>query len=286
MLLNRLVFLWILLVFASTAFAQTMEADREARLARTMQRYAAHDWPESPARQGLTLEKIRFSGFERSALDFTPGLPITLDFADAEGTPRFVVELQVAERTADARKALVAHLTYITSLNDVPTTKSRGIAAGDIGYIGYSFEQRISWIAFVRGNIYARISCLDPRANPHPDMVRLAETLDRIIRDEPVQKRGAKSAAPTIDRLQPESATLRAGQKTVLDLAVRCADKRSVAAVEWVVGGPGQGYVEKDEEGVWHLFTTRAGSIDLSCHVLADNGLTVSESVKVSVVEE
>ncbi|MBU0756419.1 MAG: hypothetical protein KJ645_14850, partial [Planctomycetes bacterium] len=246
-------------------------------------RYAFDTWPESAARQGLTLDKIVFPGFERAAIDFSPDLPITLDFNDAKGVTRFILELRVANDPAAAKEALVRHLTYLTSLREAPSTQDEGIKAGDIGYIGYSIDARISWIAFVRGNIFARLSCLDPRRDPHPDMRNLAEDLDRLIQAEPIVEGEAKISRPSIEQPRIDDSGLRAGQNRIIDLKINDAKESNPAAVSWIIGGPGQGYVEKDEQGRWRLYTTRGGSIELSCHVLSAKGFAVSKRISILV---
>ena len=53
------------------------------------------------------------------------------------------------------------------------------------------------------------------------------------------------------------------------------------------MGGPGQGYVEKDKSGRWVLHTTKEGSIRLTCTVLGALGVaTVAESRTIEVARK
>ncbi len=277
----RVAGLSIILLLAFTAAApaaQQSSGIAGQRLAAAAVRYESASWPAGPVRAALPLIDISFDGYTGGPVDFNPGAPVIRRFADQQGVERFLVEISVRETAAEARTVLLEYLASISSSRKVPTAASLDISAGDVGFVGRAPEKRISWIAFLRGNVAVRVACLDPRSDPHPEMDRLAAALDRQILDQPVLQDDEKAGQTLITSLGAVPAC-RAGDTVPLELQLTEAP----LAVQWVVGGPGQGYVEQDEAGVWRLFTTREGTIDLGCHVLGGNGFTASKSVTIEV---
>lgn len=276
----------ILLLFVGAApAAQQSPGLAGQRLAEAAERYGSASWPAGPARGGLPVMGLFFDGFDGGPVDFNPGAPVIRRFADGEGVDRFLVEVSVRETTGEARTVLLEYLASVSSPHKVPTLASLGIAAGDIGYVGRAPEKRISWIAFLRGNIAVRVACLDPRADPHPEMGRIAAALDRQI-----LHRSALSPSGEIQRfalaaITPARPAGSAGEVLPLELQL-AGEAGAPAAIRWVVGGPGQGYVEQDDSGTWQLHTTKEGTIDLACHVLGPNGFTSTASVTIEVAKE
>src|SRR5262249_15902296 len=139
---------------------------------------------------------------------------------------------------------------------------------GDVGFVGLSAAPRIAWIAFARGNVAVRVSCLDPRADPHPDMSAIARSIDLAILAVPplavpAPGKAAVVPKPVVARFAPQRANCTVGEKVVLDLDAR--DPAGGALhFEFVVGGPGQGYVEADASGRQVLHTTKEGAITLT----------------------
>ena len=56
--------------------------------------------------------------------------------------------------------------------------------------------------------------------------------------------------------------------------------------LQWVVGGPGQGYVEKKDDGAWYLHTTAPGKIRLTLEVTASTGTFATKSIDLSVDDD
>jgi hypothetical protein len=164
----------------------------------------------------------------------------------------------------------------------VPTAAELGLAVGDVGFVGRAPGKRVAWIAFIRGNVALRLVCLDPRSDPHPEMARIAAELDRLVLDRPLLPAGEAPARIAVGSLDAGRASCRAGEALPLQLELSGAP----VAVHWVVGGPGQGYVERGHSGAWVLHTTKEGAIDLTCHVLGENGFTASGTVRIEVGAE
>ena len=272
-------------VFASFAQAtsSTSSAREDPRIIATKERYAFDAWQRTDRRSdGFPVSALRYSGYtEEAEVDFMPGEPVVRRFRSEEGIIRFLVELSAHETAAQARELLVGYLTFVSSPKTLPTTASLGIAAGDIGFVGSSRDNRISWIAFARGNITVRICCLDPRADPHPDMAYVAKQTDRQILAQPALGLQAPLTRPVITRLDLHRSSCKAGEVVPLDLR-----STRIIAEHWVIEGSGQGYVEKDRNGQWRLHTTGSGTIKLVCHVLGSNGFATSKSVSIRVEPE
>ncbi len=87
---------------------------------------------------------------------------------------------------------------------------------------------------------------------------------------------------PTISRLAFEKTRAVAGD--VLPIEVEVVDPMGgTPHFQWVVGGPGQGYVEQDADGVWQLHTTGPGVITLSLEVTGSTGTFVVSKTELSV---
>lgn len=272
----------LLLALAAVATAQQTPGLAGQRLADAAQRYNASSWPAGPVRAGLPVLDLTLDGYSGGAVDFSPQAPAIRRYADETGVDRFLVEVSVRETAAGARTVLLEYLASVSSSRLVPTAASLGILVGDTGYVGRAPEKRISWIAFLRGNVAVRVACLDPRSDPHPEMARIASAVDRLILDQPVQPAGEKAGRIAVTSLSASRQDCRAGDIVPLEVIL----SRSPAALRWVVGGPGQGYVEQDPSGAWQLHTTKDGAIDLACHVLGPDGYTASKSVTIEVEKE
>ena len=59
-----------------------------------------------------------------------------------------------------------------------------------------------------------------------------------------------------------------------------------MVALKWVVGGAGQGYVEKDAQGRWCLHTTGPGTISLALYALGSNGVAAEKRAQVEVADD
>lgn len=271
------------LALAAAVAAQHTPGLAGKRLADAAERYGAASWPVGPVRAGLPVMGLSLDGYSGRPVDFTPGAPAVRRFAGEDGVERFQVEVSVRKTAGEARTVLLEYLASLSSPHQVPTAAGLGIPAGDIGFVGRAPGKRIAWIAFLRGNVAVRVSCLDPRSDPHPEMDRIASAVDSLILNQRVLTAGEKAERITITALSTARRACRAGEAVPLDLRL----SRTPAAVHWVVGGPGQGYVEKgNHSGTWRLHTTRQGAIDLSCHVLGPNGFTASRTVAIEVGRE
>ncbi|MEW6071703.1 MAG: hypothetical protein AB1726_03785 [Planctomycetota bacterium] len=272
-------------VLASAGVAQEAGAGprpEDPRIERAKARFDFAAWPASEERwDGVPLAALAYPGFVPGDLDFSADGLVTRTYGGEDGRPRFRIEIAIRDTAAAAREALLADLASLASPRPVPTAANAGVAAGDIGFVGFAPRDRIAWVAFARGNVAVRVASFDPRTSPHPDLRAVAELTDRLLRARPALAPGTPLARPAIAELRPARTSCRAGEVVPLDVAAG-----EILATAWIVGGAGQGYVEPGADGRWALHTTKAGRIDLTCRVLGANGLVAARSVAIEVGEE
>ena len=255
----------------------------DPQLVLTAQRYAAATWPQGALRAGIDLDRLELPGLRGGDVEHAPPAPLMRRFADAAGVPRVLVEAVVADDVAAADARLVSWLGTVSSPAPVPTASSEGIVVGELGFVGHSAPPRISWIAFVRGNVAVRVSCLDPRVDPHPNMPGIAAAVDAAIVATRALGKGEVVPKPVVRTFTAERATCRVGENVVLAVDVRDPQPDRAPALEFVVGGPGQGYVEPDATGRYVLHTTKAGAIALVLQATGSLGSLSQATVKIDV---
>jgi hypothetical protein len=274
-----------LLGFASIASSQVatnppqasdVKVKEDPRITTTKVRYQYTQWAKALADyDGVRIADLQVPAFKVVTTEFDARLPIQQTLADADGVKRVAINWTIEATPKAARAELLGYLTAVNSVKDLPTTHKSGIEAGDVGFVGYSRDQRISWIAFSRGNITVRINCLDPRANPHPNMGKIAERVDQFIQLQPLLKDGQPMQAPSVNRFQTSRSVCNAGEWIELQL------NASVAHVQWQVGGSGQAYVSK-RDGKWMMRTTGPGSVKVHAEVWGKNTV-MSKTATLSV---
>lgn len=257
-------------------------AKEDPRITRTKERYRFATWPRATERRdGVALAAFTFPGFEAEPIDFAPGGPLVLRYRGEDGAPWFLVEIAIEDTAKGAREVLLGHLAHVSAMKEMPTTASAGITAGEIGFVGYSRDERISWIAFVRGNVAVRICCLDPDATPHPDVRSLAERADRLVRAQPRLAPASKLTPPTITTFSLPRAVCVEGEGVALE-----TDAKDVVAWYWEIAGGATGFVERDAQGRWVLHTTGPGPLELTGHALGRNGVAAARKVTLEVLDD
>jgi hypothetical protein len=98
----------------------------------------------------------------------------------------------------------------------------------------------------------------------------------------PPPGKGAAVPKPVVARFAPQRASCTVGQSVVLDLDAR--DPAGGALhFEFVVGGPGQGYVEADAIGRQVLHTTKEGAITLTVQATGTMGTVTEATASIEV---
>jgi hypothetical protein len=287
----------LLALLVSAAFAR-VSAPQEAaprsalelrHRAETRERYAAAAWPRGEVRSGLVTE-LALAGWRAGDLDADRGrLTRTYARAGVRGAPpSFVVESYVADSIEDAHAALVTWLAGVQSPQTMPGLSELGLVLGDVGFAGRAgaAPHALAWIAFVRGNVAVRVSACDPVREPELDLGALADTVDAAIRAAPPLATGRTfPAKPAIARLAAGRTTVVAGEVLALDVAVE-DPARGAPHLEWTIGGPGQGYVERSKDGAWKLHTTGPGALTLVLEATGSQGTWTRGELHLVVLED
>jgi len=242
------------------------DAGYQRHLAEVARKYGAEGWLAGDRVAGLPLAELTFPGFEgESVYDLQSCLERR--FEGIEGLPSFHVEAEVGASAKRSHAVLLEWLAGLSSLAAAPAAGDLGIAVGDQGYVGLSGggPEAISWIAFVRGNVAVRVTAAEPGRTPQPDLPAIAAEIDRRIRAQETLAPDAVLPRPVIARFQAAASRCAAGE--VLPLELQLLDAAGApASYDWVVGGTGQGYVERRDDG-FRLFTTGPGRIRLTVSV-------------------
>lgn len=237
-------------------------------------RYAQSAWPRGVARQGLA-NQLALPGWSADPLQSADGR-LTRSFrrsGEQLAAPAFVIESWVADGAAQAQEALVDWLAGLQSTQRMPSVDELGLGLGDAGFAGPSgaSPRAFAWIAFVRGNVAVRVSASSARAAAEIDLAEIARSVDRAVLRSPELEAGAHPARPALREFRAARSAAVAG--AIVPLFIDLADPaQGEPHLQWVLSGPGQGYVERAADGSWALHTTGPGRLTLSLEVTASTG--------------
>ncbi len=250
--------------------------------------YARSSWPIGAARGGVPNE-LALPGWVAGALQAERGLLLRTfrHGGDEHATPSFVLETCVEDAPAAAYERLVDWLAGLQSAEPMPSLAGLGLTLGDVGFAGRSGAGpgTLAWIAFVRGNVAVRVSACDPVREPALDLAGIASLVDQAARVAPLLQSGGVPAKPRIDAFSLPSTAVVAGAVVRLDLAV--SDPAGGRPhLEWIVGGPGQGYVEQAPDGSWQLHTTGPGALSLILEATGSTGTWTRLEARLDVLDD
>lgn len=251
-------------------------------------RYAQARWTRGEPRTGLATD-LALPGWVAGQPQSERGL-LTRTFRRAdepEGAPAFVLETRVADSLAEAQELLVIWLAGVQSGEAMPSAAEVGLTLGDAAFVGRSGAgpAALAWIAFVRGNVAVRVLACDAPRTPDLDLGALAGLVDQAILRAPRLAAGSVPARPEVRFRNAPRAVLVAGGTLRLDISV--TDPAGGAPhLEWVVGGPGQGYVERAADGAWELHTTGPGALTLALEVTGSTGTWSRQTLDLSVLDD
>lgn len=246
-------------------------------------KYAAANWPSGPCRAGFVLEELTLPDLTGQAVEFNE-TDVGRLYADASGKSRVLVEMQVCDSAAQAHEALLFRIAMVESTKTLPTAAARGIQAGDIGYIGYGGRtgDKIAWLAFAVGNLQFRVVNLAVDAEGSPDVRPLVELLAAKVAALPGLADGAPLPTPAFQKFGADKLAITAGGTIVLDLVATDPTGKS-AAFDFVIGGPGQGFVEPDAQGRPVFHATGAGRTTITARALGRNGTTATKALELTI---
>jgi hypothetical protein len=277
-----------LVAAGGSSAAQDSELAREHVRAVALQ-YKSAAWPAGTVREGIALASLTLDGWTGGELRSAAGL-LERPFARTgarENETSFVVEARVSDTPGGAQEMLLTWLSGLSTDRTMPAVREWSIPVGDVGFLGPAGAgpRAIAWIAFVRDNVAVRVLATDPRKDPGLDLGTVATGIDAAILARKTLAAGATPSRPEITKLALASTTVVAGEKVALDLAVT-DPAGGEAHLEWTIGGPGQGYVERSASGAYELHTTGPGAIVLTLEVTASTGTTASKSTELTVEDD
>ena len=117
-------------------------------------------------------------------------------------------------------------------------------------------------------------------------MQAIAREVDQQVELQPELGPKQVLPRPAVRRLELQQTSCVAGEVLAIDLAVD-DPAGTPAAISWTVGGSGQGYVERRDDGIWRLYTTGPGRIELSVQVTGRLGVSgVARTVAIEVADD
>lgn len=278
----------LFVLFAATLIAQRPEtpspilAKAPPAVQEAASRYGVADWPRSERRAGVRLDTVEVRGLTGRDIESAEPFRSNRRYGDEHGD-RIEIDVHVRDSVDAAQCVLLAWLANTSRPEPVPTAAKEGMPVGDVGYVGWSkpAERRLSWLAFVRGNVAVRVHCFDPSADPHPDLVAIAQAVDAAIRRELALADKASLPTPTITAFAPGKAGCVEGEVVPCTLTVR--DDAGIANVRFVTEGTGQAYVDGDTKQGWSLHTTGAGALTVRVFVTNRCGVTAESSLQLAI---
>ena len=280
---HRSTLLAILLFAAPLAAQEAQGEDLAERHRRQVERdYAAAGWTRGPVREGLANE-LELEGLVRLTIDADEGR-LVRHFRRTERQPAvLLVTSRVADTSAGAHADLITWLAGLQSTQRMPSVPD----LGDAAFVGASGAARgaVSWVAFVRGNVFVRLNNLDPTREPGLDLVDLARGIDLDLLGVPILPEGARPARPEVAELTLAEGLVTAGARVRLTAEVADAHG-GTPHLTWSLGGAGLGYVELAQDGVPYLFTTGPGTLEVHREVTSSMGTFTRASVSLEVLDD
>lgn len=250
--------------------------------ARTEQAYAAASWALGPVRAGLANE-LDFDGFVAPGFEADAGRVVRRFHRPDAEQPAFLVTSHVADTAAAAHADLVTWLAGLQSPQRMPSVEG----LGDVAYMGASgaAEGAVAWVAFLRGNVFVRLSNFDAHLEPGLALVDMARAIDLTLLEAPQLVEGARPARPMVQTLSLSKTEVVAGARVHLEVEVADANGGK-PHLQWTLGGAGLGYVERAADGELYLHTTGPGRIDLELEATSSMGTYTRAQVSLEVWDD
>ena len=244
--------------------------------------YAAAEWARGPVRAGLAND-IELGGLEQAALEADGGRVLRRYRRGSRQDSALLVTSRVADTPIQAHAELVTWLCGLQSVQPMPPVPG----LGDVGHLGASgaAPDAVSWVAFVRGNVFVLLNNTDPRLEPDLDLVDLAKGIDLGLLEVPELPAGVRPVRPVISGLSLAETQVVAGARVRLTATTEDGHGGS-PELTWSVGGSGLGYVERAADGELYLFTTGPGRIELHLELTSSMGTFTRSAVPLEVLDD
>jgi hypothetical protein len=247
------------------------------------EKYDMKHWPAGARRAGCDLGELRLSALGGGEVR-RDGAIVVRQFANAQKQDVVRVEMFVGDTAEAAHARLLQHVAFVQSTKTLPTAASRGITAGDVGFVGYGNKEmdRIAWLAFVQGNVEFRVVSLDPSTPEQPDLRDAAARLTALAQKAAPVAAGAPLPAPAIELFSAQDGKWAIGDAVRLDVRVKDA-LGGVAKLDFEVGGTAQGYVEGDDDGFQRFHATKDGHAVVTLFALGSNGVVSEKKLELEI---
>jgi hypothetical protein len=276
--------LWTAFWLSRTVLAGAQpDAAQQDALQQVRERYGAAEWKKGPRYVGFPLASLEIPGWTGGPLRSDAG-HLRRKFVangDAVPAPAILVGAYVGDSAEAAHRQVLNWLAGFQSPDMLPRAEELDLRMGDVAFLGISREKIPVWIGLARGNIAMFVANTDSRAHPQLDLTAIAIALDKVAASQKQLDSEGELPVPKIERFVPATSTVKAGEVVPLDLTIS-DPAGGVPHVQWVVGGPGQGYVQA-RDGAWYLHTTKAGTISLTVEVTASTGTFSSRKASILV---
>lgn len=269
--------LGLLAIGALSATAQQSSPAMLRQHSHVRARYDQAAWPRGGALSYVPRE-LELTGWVGGALRCDEGLIARAYRRPDRGRPSFVLETLVLDSVEAAQDQLVSRLASATS----PRLVRDGAGIGDAGFT--AGETGSAWVLFVRNNVAVSLKASDPSGDPGLDLAAVAQAVDQAIRPIPVLD-GAIPAKPKVETLALSRRTAVAGAILPIEIVARDPAGGRVHA-SWIVGGPGQGYVEATQDGAWLLHTTGPGTLRLILEATSSMGTWTRREITLDVLDD
>lgn len=283
----------LMIILSPALYSQDIPADLIEQLRK---QYALDDWKSSEVRDGIPLGGLELKGWNGGELRSNAGL-LRRKF-EYEGGGSLLIEAFVGESTAKGQEQLLKWLSLRQSPEPAQKLERDEVKIGDISFFdragltegqGEEPQQRddkklrIGTFYTVQGNVAVRITNLDPRAHPDLSILNVSKEVVERIKQRPVVGEGKLPPAPEIQQFSAKPQRVKAGEPVVLEVMVK-DPAGGTPEIQWRVGGPGQGYVERSKDGTLYLHTTKQGRITLTLEVTGSQGTVKSSSAQIEVL--
>jgi hypothetical protein len=270
-------------VWSTDGSAQGIPASQDPLLISTAAKYDMSHWAAGARRAGCELGALTLGGLIGKPC-VRDELGVTRRFADAQGKDVVLIEMSVADTVEAAHAQLLHHIAFVQSTKTLPSAGSRGITAGDVGFVGFggTEQDRIAWLAFVAGNVEFRLVSLNPAATVQPDLRDAAARLTALVGKAPAVPVGTPLPAPAIERFAADPTSCNAGGNVRLDVTVK-EPTGAKATLDYEVAGTAQGYVEEDDSGAPRFYATKEGHAVVTLFALGVNGVVAQKTVTIEV---
>ena len=272
-------------VLGSNAFAQATLQDR---IAEVRDIYAVDAWQLGAMRDGVTLGSVQLPGLRGAEMRPKGDLVMrTFTPADAprDAAAALVVEVRVGASVEAAQDQLVLWLAGLSSTQPAKRDSEYGQSLGQAGFVGPagSGPAAFSWVAFAEGNVAVRLLNVDPQTYTTLDLPKLAASLDAAITARAPLALGAALPMPEVAKLAAPTQVVAGAPVKLVVQVVDPVD--GTPALAWNVGGEGQGYVERRDDG-WYLFPTGPGAATVTLTAVGSTATVVQRTLDVAIADD